>query len=107
MSEPSLINKGGVELGGAWTMERAAELQRLLADQLSTLAELEPRPEQIDLSLSDLCDIDACGCQLLLVFVENLRRRGIAPAMCGMSELVMEKIALLGFGEPLAGTSLS
>ena len=107
MSGVSLINNAGVELSGAWTAERASELQRFLAGQLSGLGELDPRPEQVDLNLAELCDIDACGCQLLLVFVENLRRRGIVPATRGTGEQVMEKIELLGFGEPLTGATFS
>lgn len=97
MPEKDSINCEVISLEGEWTIERAAELRQLLADRFSLLARLGPAPGEVTVDLAGLSGIDACGCQLLLVFLEELRRRGIAAGTSAGSDEVREKIDLLGF----------
>lgn len=83
-------------------MERALDLQEFLSGRLATLLELEPAPERAALDLAGVSDMDACGCQLLAVFMENLRRLGISPAPCGATAEIEEKIAQLGYSALLS-----
>jgi len=88
-----------VTLYGEWTMNEAAERLKLLAGELALLLEADPRPARAGIDLAGVASIDACGCQLLAVLQENLKRHGIAPEPCRIPPEVMEKIRLLGFAE--------
>jgi anti-anti-sigma regulatory factor len=88
-----------VTLDGEWTMNGAAERLELLAGQLAMLLEADPRPTRVDLELAGVANIDACGCQLLAVFLENLKLHGITPEPCGIAPEVREQITLLGFAD--------
>lgn len=88
---------GCVMLEGEWSVEKAEQLLEFLAGRLAQLPEDNPGLERVRIDWSGIVDIDACGCQLLVVFTENLRRQGIAPDCCGIPEQARERIALLGF----------
>lgn len=83
-------------------MERANVLHKLLVERLSALAKMQPPLERVTLDLSRVSDIDACGCQLLALFVENLKRHGVTPATTAGAPIT-ERIEQLGFSDLLAG----
>lgn len=82
-------------------MHHAARLGPVLVEVLSGAATAPPRDFEIDMTRVD--DIDACGCQLLALFVEHLKRRGAEPLACGASGEVREKIRALGFDPETLG----
>jgi anti-anti-sigma regulatory factor len=86
-----------VVLNGEWTMQQAGDLRELLRETLADLHTLDPRPTTAELDLAEISDLDACGCQLLAIFLENLRRLGVAPLPYGTSAELLEKITVLGF----------
>lgn len=99
MTEIAFVNDNHITLRGSWSREHALPLHRVLADLLTQLPEREPAPEHAVLDLSEVRELDACGCQLLVLFMENLRRRGIPPVSCALNEQVTGQIALLGFSD--------
>jgi anti-anti-sigma regulatory factor len=86
-----------ITLQGEWTLENAADIRTVLAAKLASLQEVEERPDSVELQMAEMTGIDACGCQLLAIFLGNLRRDGITPLPCEMTEQVRERIAVLGF----------
>lgn len=86
-----------VKLEGEWFMDQAVDLQKLLIGKLVEVQEGASRSERLEIDMAGLADLDACCCQLLAVFLENLKRRGSAPVCCGISEQLQDKITLLGF----------
>lgn len=98
MTQIVFVNDNKITLQGSWSRENAVERHRLLADHLARLSEGDTPAQQAVLDLSNVTDLDACGCQLLALFMENIRRRGISPATCGLGELA-DQVALLGFSE--------
>lgn len=89
-----------VKLEGEWGMDQAGALKNLLADRLAGIRRAAGTSAEIDLTA--LTALDACCCQLMAVFLDNMRRRGIVPVFTGMPEQVEETIALLGFSEAFA-----
>ena len=97
-------NAASISLQGEWSLENAADVQTALTAKLASLQEAEERPDSVELQMAEMTGIDACGCQLLAIFLGNLRRDGITPLPCGMAEQVRERIAVLGFGALVKGS---
>ena len=93
-----------ITLEGEWFMDKAADLLELLADKLAHLLEANPGLAKVEIDMAGVVDLDACGCQLLVVFLENVRRHGITPLPCCMQPQVMDKIERLGFAEAFAAS---
>lgn len=89
-------------LEGEWSIDRADDLLKLLAAKLALLLETDPAPKTAEIDMKAVAELDACGCQLLALFLENLRRRGITPVPCGVPAPAMDKIELLGFSGAFA-----
>lgn len=98
MTEVSAV-ADGVMLDGEWYLDRANELLTLLASKLALLLEAEPAPDNTEIDLSGIVDLDACGCQLLAVFLENLKRHGITAVPCRIPQQVADKIRLFGLSD--------
>lgn len=97
-----------VSLEGSWFMEQAAQLKELLTENLTRLsAEMTAGSQRVEIDLSGIADLDSCCCQLLAVFLVNLRRRGLAPVTCGLAPQLSDKIAQLGFSEAFAEPSIA
>ncbi len=78
-------------------MERAADLHAFLAARFAALSDTPPSQAGIRVDLAQVTGIDACGCQLLALFLEQLRRLGIAAVADGAGTEIRERIELLGF----------
>lgn len=89
-----------VKLEGEWGTDQVADLKNLLADHLAGIRRAAGTRAELDLSA--LTALDACCCQLIAVFLDNMRRRGLVPVLTGMPEQLHETIALLGFSEAFA-----
>lgn len=99
MPEIAFVNDNRITLRGTWSREHALPLHRLLADGLTQLQEGGAAPEPFVLDLSEVHELDACGCQLLVLFTENLKRCGIPTPSCVLNEQVAHQIAFLGFSD--------
>ena len=92
-------------LDGDWSMNGVAERFPLLAKQLSLLLGFSSgnNPQQQSLSappeidLTEIQALDACGCQLLALFIRNLRQNGIVPLVTNIPDTFRAKISVLGF----------
>lgn len=82
-------------------MQNALELLEVVKGELVRVLEVVTRPSAVRLDLSGVTELDACGCQLLAVLVDNLVRRGIAAFPCGYSEEVGKAAEVLGFVDAL------
>ncbi|MBU5614656.1 STAS domain-containing protein [Geomonas azotofigens] len=80
-------------------MERARELHLFLLERLDGLPE---QTGQASIDLSRVDDIDACGCQLLALFLESVKRRGSTPVIVATPAALSERIEALGFRDLLA-----
>ncbi len=78
-------------------MERAADLHAFLAGRFAALTETPPPAAGVRVDVAQVTAIDACGCQLLALFLEQLRRLGVAACADGAGAEIRERIELLGF----------
>lgn len=92
---------GRVVLHGAWTMNEAAEGLRAVSAALADQREAAPKPAAVEVDLSGVSGLDACGCQLLGVFLENLKAAGLVPAPHRLQPALLDTIRLLGFADLL------
>jgi len=90
-----------VLLHGEWTMTQAAERLELLTAELARQLKAKPKPMRAVIDLTGVSELDACGCQLLAVFLENLKKHDIVPSPCGSTPEIEATIRLLGFAEAL------
>lgn len=98
MSKKVFANDANVTLKGPLTLEQAGELHRFLVERLDALAQLRPTPDRVSIDLSGASDVDACGCQLLTLFVAHLARLGsVATVSAGAPDELRERMGRLGF----------
>jgi len=88
-------------LQGEWAIGTAVEQLNLLAGELALLLETDPRPSRVAIDLAEVTGMDACGCQLLALFAENLKASGITPELSSVPPEIREHIKLLGFTDAL------
>lgn len=86
-----------ITLEGEWSLEHIGERQKLLAGELVHLRETTPGVGVVEIDLSGVATIDACGCQLLAIFVETLRQLGITARSKKIPRQLLEKVGILGF----------
>jgi anti-anti-sigma regulatory factor len=91
----------GVSLPGEWITSAALERLNQLGGELDRLLKTDPRPSRVAIDLAGVKSLDACGCQLLALFLGNLKRYGIEPEPCCIPAELGEQIRLLGFQEVL------
>jgi anti-anti-sigma regulatory factor len=96
LSEIVFVNDNRVTFKGACSREEASALHQALVCRLKEL--VGQKFETVELDLRQVEHIDACGCQLLALFLEHLRRHGIMPTAC-LGPEVAAQISLLGFSE--------
>jgi len=94
-------------LGGNWTIAGITDRLNELTAHLETL--LTCRENAVAPLNSVICvggveAIDACGCQLLAIFLRHLRQHGFVPTIVNHPEHFRSSVAMLGFGDELEGT---
>lgn len=98
-----------ITLDGDWSMTGVAAQLQPLAEHLALLAPHAPGRHQGPaasgtqplISLARIDAIDACGLQLLTVFLRHLRQLGFTPALTDISRDVRLTVQTLGFGHEL------
>ena len=103
MAKKGFVNDANVTLDGDCTMERAADLHAFLAGRFASLTGTPTPAAGVRVDMAQVTAIDACGCQLLALFLEQLRRQGIAAAVDGADTEIRERIELLGFCSLFSG----
>lgn len=94
-----------VRLEGDWVLENVAGQVKRLAGQVAELADHQPPLARADIDLALVTGIDACGCQLIALFLEQLKRRQVTVRPCHVPEQVRETFIQLGFAHlPAAPT---
>jgi len=95
-----------IRLQGDWTLNGVScqlphLVQHLTNSQIDGMqAGCETRVHH-EVSLAGIELLDVCGCQLLTIFVHNLKKRGATPLLIDVPDAMGEKIALWGFGREL------
>jgi len=97
MQQDASAPGSGLSLRGEWGTSEAVERQSQLTGDFNLLLQAEPRPGRIEIDLAGITSLDACGCQLLAVFLGNLERHGVASELCGIPPEIRAQINLLGF----------
>ncbi|MBC7963260.1 MAG: STAS domain-containing protein [Steroidobacteraceae bacterium] len=98
-----------IRLDGDWSMSGVAEkfpvlekcLRHLLDSEASGERQKSPSVGIPEIDLAGVTDFDACGCQLLALFVRSLRQNGSSPLLLNMSEAFISRVHSLGFGREL------
>ena len=90
-----------VVLEGDWTMNEAGARQELLAGELARLIEATPGGSTLQLDLSGITELDACGCQLLSLFLETLKGHHLTGVPQGVRPGLVDTVRLLGFADAL------
>jgi anti-anti-sigma regulatory factor len=86
-------------LQGDWGISEAGERLSFLNGEFNLLLGADPRPAGVEIDLAAVDSIDACGCQLLAVFRENLKRYQLDLATCGIPPEIAGQICLLGYSD--------
>ena len=93
-------------LDGDWSMSGVAERFQTVAKQISLWSNspISQASQQSaahvtpEIDLAGIAELDASGCQLLAMFIRNLRENGITPMLTNIPDIFMAKIHFLGFG---------
>jgi putative nucleotidyltransferase with HDIG domain len=97
--ESNAINT--ISLRGDYSIAGVKEQIPLLAQHLASAAKIRASALEQELrheiDLTEVQDLDACGCQLLATLLRNLRELGIETPVLKISDAHREKIHLLGF----------
>jgi len=108
MSE-DVSEKTKICLAGDWSMDGVTKQIPRLVEQLASFSgirtdeQLPPNAhqDQSEVDLTRIEKLDACGCQLLAVFLHTLQLGGIKPLLNNMPDDIKEKIQFLGFANEL------
>jgi len=92
-------------LDGELSMRTVAGKYPVLANFYTRLLEADASGEQQDISgrgareidLTGITDIDACGCQLLVLFLRSLEENHLATQLTNVPGTIRTKIHFLGF----------
>ena len=88
-----------ISLEGDWSVKGVAQQFPLLRQRLAKLLTKTDIVPELD--LKGITELDACGCQLLALFVRNLRQLGALPVCDGISQRLSAKLRVLGFDDEL------
>ena len=88
-------------LDGDWSMSGVAERFPLLVKHLSVLTDSQSIEEfksaLPEIDLAGINALDVCGCQLLAIFIRNLRQCGVTPRITNIPDTFRSKIHFMGF----------
>jgi anti-anti-sigma regulatory factor len=91
-----------IVLQGAWSIGEAAERLSFLTGEFDLLLGQHPKSAAVEIDCAGIESIDACGCQLLAVFLGNLKRQGVVPHALDVPSEISEEIRLLGYVDAFA-----
>ena len=81
----------------AGVSEQLPVLQQHLKETAAATEKAGNKALPCHIDLSDLQALEACGCQLLAIFLHKLRAKGLADFSFTMDEFQREQIHLFGF----------
>lgn len=92
-------------LGGDWSMNGLTQQLPHLVEHLASLPDSNANKEHMkdsranlaELALVGINEFDASGCQLLAIFLNNLKQRGVMPRIMAIPDAIRKKIQFLGF----------
>ena len=88
-------------LDGDWSMSGVAEQFPLLVKHLSVLTDSQSievfQSGFPEIDLAGINALDVCGCQLLAIFIRNLRQCGVTPRITNIPDTFRSKIHFMGF----------
>lgn len=93
----------GLTLAGDWSVAGIADQWAQVSNYLSRMkqqispAASEATDQPLLLDMSGIETLDACGCQLLAIFVRDMQEIGIATSLSAMPEPIRCIINTLGF----------
>ena len=94
-----------ITLTGDLSMAGVKEQHQLLEQHAVRLAEAVAAGREqnapLEIDLSGVQELDACGCQLLAAFLNNLRQRGTTACSFKLDEAYRMKIHDLGFADEI------
>ena len=98
-----------ISLDGDWSMSGVSEKFPVLAEYVANVLNAETSGDQQkslldsipEIDLAGVTDFDACGCQLLALFVRNLRQNGVSAQLINMPDTFRSKARFLGFDREL------
>jgi ABC-type transporter Mla MlaB component len=93
------ILKGDFSVGGV--NEQMPFLIQHLAFETAAMPNRVDRNHSYTLDLSGVQVLDACGCQLLAIFLRALRKQGIEMFSFVLNDYYRKQIQLLGFDEAI------
>ncbi|MSN24614.1 MAG: STAS domain-containing protein [Geobacter sp.] len=96
-------------LDGDWSMNGVRDKFPVLAKILDSFSGADNSDEQQknssevspEIDLSGVTDFDACGCQLLALFIRKLNQGGFTARLINLSDTFKSKIHSLGFDREL------
>jgi len=89
-----------IVLAGDWSVAGVADRLTSLQKQRPT-AKGSGGGDELVIDVGGIDAIDACGCQLLALWLRHLRREGLAPRLANSNSELSCYIRLLGFAEEL------
>ncbi len=89
-----------IALTGDWSVAGVADRLTALQKQRLT-AKVSGGEDALVIDVGGIDAIDACGCQLLALWLRHLRREGLAPRLANSNAELSSYIRLLGFAEEL------
>lgn len=95
-----------IRLQGDWTMNGVScqlpqLVEHLKSSQIDGMQAVCETHVHHEVSLAGIEQLDVCGCQLLTIFVHNLKKCGATPLLIDVPDAMGDKIALWGFGREL------
>lgn len=96
-----------IHLDGDWSMSAVAEKLPLLTECfvriVGSAAGYQKCPNDLapEIDMAGVTDFDACGCQLLALFVCNLKQKGFRSQVVNIPESLRSRIHFLGFDKEL------
>ena len=98
-----------IHLDGDWSMSAVAEKRPLLAEGFArivgsdSVAGQQQCPSAIvpEIDMAGVTEFDACGCQLLALFVCNLKQKGFSSQVINIPDALRSRIHFLGFDKEL------
>ena len=94
-----IILKGALSMVGV--KEQYQLLEQYAVSQAEAVAAGHEQNAPLEIDLTGVQELDACGCQLLSVFLNNLRQRGAADCSFKLNDDFRMKIHNLGFDDEI------
>ncbi|NTV51176.1 MAG: hypothetical protein HGB32_16185 [Geobacteraceae bacterium] len=98
-----------IHLDGDWSMSAVAEKLPLLTEGFARIVGSDaaagqqqcPTDTVPEIDMAGVTEFDACGCQLLALFVCNLKQKGFSSQVVNIPDRLRSRIHFLGFDKEL------